>query len=62
MASKKCLVGKGKWEGEKETNVLMESQREALDKFLKSNMNPSSNPDRVGVSSMAGMGSFSMLV
>jgi hypothetical protein len=49
MPSKKCPSGGAKRKRKRETNVLIESQRGALDKFLKSNTSTSRNSDELAL-------------
>jgi hypothetical protein len=49
MSPKKCPSGSAKRKRRRETNALIESQRGALDKFLKINMSTSTNPDNLAL-------------
>jgi hypothetical protein len=49
MSPKKCPSGSAKRKRRRETKALIESQRGALDKFLKTNTNTSTNPDELAL-------------
>jgi hypothetical protein len=49
MPPKKCPSGSAKRKRRRGTNALIESQREALDKFVKSNTSISRNPDELAL-------------